>query len=144
MSSADGTIPGLVEDGVSEQPIGLWASLLAVSGCSGVRSGAYPYRQQDRGVYRQDIPTYPLEAVREALVNALCHRDYANFGGAIDLAMYDDRMEITSPGGLHFGLTVEDLRQGHTSRLWNPTIAEVVYKRGIIDRWGAGRFGWRN
>ena len=56
---------------------------------------------------RIDEPLYPALATREALANALCHRDYAVFGGSIGLAMYDDRLEITSPGPLHFGLTPE-------------------------------------
>ena len=54
---------------------------------------------------RIDEPLYPPSATREALANALCHRDYAIGGGSIGLAVYDDRLEVTSAGALHFGLT---------------------------------------
>lgn len=87
---------------------------------------------------RQDDPLYPPAALREALANALCHRDYGIGGGGVNLAIYDDRLEITSAGGLPFGLTVAELLQPHTSRLWNPLIAEVFYRRGIIEAWGSG------
>ena len=87
---------------------------------------------------RIDEPLYPALATREALANALCHRDYAVFGGSIGLAMYDDRLEITSPGPLHFGLTPEELFGPHRSRQWNPWIARTFYRRGIIDTWGTG------
>lgn len=87
---------------------------------------------------RIDEPLYPTLATREALANALCHRDYAIFGGSIGLAMYDDRLEVTSPGPLHFGLTPEDLFVPHRSRLWNPWIARTFYRRGIIELWGTG------
>lgn len=87
---------------------------------------------------RQDDPLYPPAATREALANALCHRDYGIGGGGVYLAIYDDRLEITSVGGLPFGLTVEELLRPHTSRLWNPLIAGVFYRRGIIEAWGSG------
>lgn len=87
---------------------------------------------------RQDDPIYPPEALREALANAFCHRDYSVGGGSVDIAIYDDRLEITSTGELHFGLTVESLYESHASRPWNPAIASVFYKRGIIESWGRG------
>lgn len=87
---------------------------------------------------REDDPIYPPEALREALANAICHRDYSQAGGSISLGIYDDRLEITSTGGLHFGLTVEDLKRPHSSQPWNPTIANVFYLRGIIETWGRG------
>lgn len=91
------------------------------------------------GVFeRLDDPIYPLVALREALANALCHRDYSIGGGSVGVAIYDDRLEITSSGGLHFGLTVEDLYRPHDSRLWNPLIADVLDRRGIIESWGRG------
>jgi len=52
---------------------------------------------------REDQPWYPPRATREALTNALCHRDYIIPGGAVALAMYDDHLEITNPGALQFG-----------------------------------------
>lgn len=87
---------------------------------------------------RVDDPLYPPAALREALANALCHRDYSLGGGSVSLAIYSDRLEVTSSGDLHFGLTVDDLYRDHESRPWNPLIAEVFYRRGIIERWGRG------
>ncbi|WP_005035574.1 RNA-binding domain-containing protein [Holophaga foetida] len=87
---------------------------------------------------REDLPAYLPAVTREALANALCHRDYAQASGAVTLAMYDDRLEVTNPGGLHFGLTPEALAAPHESRPWNPIIASVFYRAGIIESWGSG------
>lgn len=87
---------------------------------------------------RADEPLFPFEALREALVNAFCHRDYSFSGGAVSLAVFDDRLEIWSDGTLPFGLTVEDLRRDHLSRPRNPLIAETFFRRGLIERWGRG------
>jgi ATP-dependent DNA helicase RecG len=87
---------------------------------------------------RVDDPLYPPEALREALANALCHRDYRAGGGSVSLAIFDDRLEITSTGPLPFGLTPEDLTRPHQSRPWNPLIAGVLFRRGIIETWGRG------
>ena len=87
---------------------------------------------------RIDEPLYPPTATREAMVNALCHRDYIEGGGSVGVAIYDDRLEVTSPGTLHFDLTPEKLFLPHDSRPWNPLIAEAFYRRGIIERWGRG------
>ena len=89
-------------------------------------------------IARIDEPLYPPEATRKAIVNALCHRDYIIAGSSMYLAVYDDRMEITSPGPLHFGLTPEDLFSPHKSQPWNPLIASTFYRRGIIEKWGSG------
>jgi ATP-dependent DNA helicase RecG len=87
---------------------------------------------------RIDDPLYPPVALREALANAFCHRDYSIGGGSISLGVYDDRLEITSTGTLHFGLTPEALYLPHESLPWNPLIARVFYRRGIIEAWGRG------
>lgn len=87
---------------------------------------------------RIDDPLYPPIALREALANAFCHRDYAIGGGSVAVAIYDDRLEITSSGGLHFGLTAEALMAPHESLPWNPLIARVLFRRGIIESWGRG------
>lgn len=87
---------------------------------------------------RADEPLYPPVAVREALANAFCHRDYAIGGGSVGVAIYDDRLEVTSSGTLHFGLTPEALFGPHESLPWNPLIAGVFYRRGIIESWGRG------
>ena len=89
-------------------------------------------------IQRIDEPLYPPLATREALANALCHRDYALGGGSVGLAVYDDRLEVTSTGPLHFGLTPAELFGPHESRPWNPLIARTFYRRGIIEEWGRG------
>jgi len=87
---------------------------------------------------REDRPLYPPLATREALANALCHRDYTVAGSSVSLAIYNDRLEIVSPGGLHFGLKPEALLKPHESKPWNPIIAGVFYRAGIIEKWGTG------
>lgn len=87
---------------------------------------------------RIDEPLYPPVALREALANAFCHRDYSIGGGSVSVGIFDDRLEITSSGALHFGLTPDALFVSHESRPWNPLIADVLYRRGIIEQWGRG------
>ena len=87
---------------------------------------------------RIDEPLYPPLATREALANALCHRDYSIGGGSVGVAVYDDRLEVTSSGSLHFDLTPEKLFVPHESLPWNPLIARTFYRRGIIEEWGRG------
>ena len=87
---------------------------------------------------RVDEPLYPPLATRESLANALCHRDYSIGGGSVGVAVYDDRLEVTSSGTLHFGLTPEKLFSPHESLPWNPLIARTFYRRGIIEEWGRG------
>lgn len=89
-------------------------------------------------IERLDEPLYPPEATREALANALCHRDYSIGGGSIGLAVYDDRLEVTSAGPLPFGFSPADLFAPHESRPWNPLIARTFYCRGVIEEWGRG------
>ena len=91
---------------------------------------------------RIDEPLYPPLAVREALANALCHRDYAIGGGSVAVGIYDDRLEVTSSGSLHFGLTPQKLLEPHESLPWNPLIARVFFRRGIIESWGRGLSRW--
>ncbi len=77
-------------------------------------------------------------AIREALVNAICHRDYADRSTDISLAIFDDRLEIWNSGLLPPKLTVDDLRRAHDSVLRNTLIANVFYVRGYIEKWGIG------
>jgi ATP-dependent DNA helicase RecG len=72
------------------------------------------------------------------LANAFCHRDYSIGGGSVAAAVYDDRLEVTSSGTLHFGLTPAALFDPHESLPWNPLVAQVFYLRGVIERWGRG------
>lgn len=79
----------------------------------------------------------PPVAVREAVVNALVHADYAQRGAPIRLAIFDDRLEVENPGLLPFGLTVEDLAHG-VSKLRNRVIGRVFHALGLIEQWGSG------
>ena len=87
---------------------------------------------------RIDKPTLPVLAVREALINAICHRDYSDQLTDISLAIYDDRLEIWNSGELLKNLTVENLKNKHDSILRNNLIAHVFYLRGFIEKWGIG------
>jgi len=87
---------------------------------------------------RTDTPLYPPLALREALVNALCHRDYVIAGGAVNVAIFDDRLEVISSGLLPPGITVADLKRKHVSHPRNPLIAEVFYRRKLVEQWGRG------
>lgn len=89
-------------------------------------------------IARADIPQFPMKAVREALANAFCHRDYSISGVAVQISMYPDRLEVLSPGSLHFGLTVDDLYTSHPSMRWNPNLAKLLFRRGIIEEFGTG------
>lgn len=95
-------------------------------------------RFEEGKLERIDTPLYPTDATREALANAICHRDYAIGGGSVSVAVYDDRLEVSSTGTLPFGLTPEQLFEPHNSAPWNPIIANAFYLRGIIERWGRG------
>ena len=87
---------------------------------------------------RIDTPEYPVDAIREALINAICHRDYASPGGAITLMIYDDRMEIMNTGLLPHGITLAGLKQNHASHPRNHLITKVFYRRGLIEEMGMG------
>ena len=89
-------------------------------------------------IERVDEPLFPLEALREALVNAFCHRDYSVVGGAVNLAIYDDRLEIWSEGLLPPDIRPEDLKREHSSNPRNLTISKVFHKRGMFEEWGRG------
>ncbi|MBI4862990.1 MAG: hypothetical protein HY815_22410 [Candidatus Riflebacteria bacterium] len=80
---------------------------------------------------REDTPEYPIEAVREALVNAICHRDCSIAGGAVSVGIFDDRLEVYSTGKLAPGLKLDDLKRDHISRPPNPLIAQVFYRRAL-------------
>lgn len=103
---------------------------------------AFIHRHMRRGadiaeVRRQDHWDLPPVAVREAVINAVAHADYAQRGAPIRIALYADRLEVESPGLLPFGLTVDDLRDG-ISRLRNRVIGRVFHELGLIEQWGSG------
>ena len=86
---------------------------------------------------REEVWDYPLEAIREAVVNAVCHRDYTALAH-IEIRIYENELIVWSPGGLPLGLTMEDLFKPHASKLRNKGIAEVFFDTGIIEQWGSG------
>lgn len=88
-------------------------------------------------VYRTEHRSFPRAAVREAVINAVAHADYALRGAPIRLAVYDDRLEIENPGLLPFGLTVDDLKRG-VSKLRNRVIGRVFNELGLVEQWGSG------
>jgi ATP-dependent DNA helicase RecG len=86
---------------------------------------------------RRDVPTVPPVALREALVNAVVHADYAQRGAPIRLAVFDDRVEIENPGILLPGLTIDEIGDG-VSRLRNRVIGRVFKELGLVEQWGSG------
>ena len=87
---------------------------------------------------RQDSPLYPEEAVREALINALAHRDYSAASGGVSVHVFPRRLEIWNSGPLPDGVTEENLLKGHISVLRNPDIAHALYLRGLMEKAGRG------
>jgi ATP-dependent DNA helicase RecG len=89
------------------------------------------------GLRRREIWEYPLEALREALANALIHRDYT-YPADIQIRLEEDRLEVWSPGELPPPLTPQALYGPHASVLRNPLLAQAFYFAGVIERWGTG------
>jgi ATP-dependent DNA helicase RecG len=89
------------------------------------------------GLTRTEHPEYPLQAVREALVNAVAHADYSQLGAPIRVSVFADRLEIESPGVMPYGLTIDDVRSG-LSRLRNHAIARVMNELELVEQWGSG------
>ena len=89
------------------------------------------------GLYRVDVPEISTEAMREAIINAFCHRDYRE-PDYIQIAIFKNRVEIRSPGGLYDGLTMEEMRGGNVSRRRNPLIADLFRRIKMVEGWGRG------
>ena len=88
------------------------------------------------GLAREEQPEYPESAVREALVNAIVHRDYRLRGRRIEIRMFDDRLEIISPGGLPGHITLDNIVEEHFSR--NPRLVRGLFYWGYIEELGIG------
>jgi ATP-dependent DNA helicase RecG len=88
------------------------------------------------GLERQERYDYPPEAVREAVVNAICHRDYTSTGQRIEIRLFDDHMEITSPGRLPGHITLDNMLDEHFSR--NPRLVRGLFYWGYIEELGQG------
>jgi len=96
------------------------------------------WRVQFGKMEREEIPEIPIAALREALVNSLCHRDYT-VSESNKVAIFRDRIEIYNPGNFPDGITPEDyIKKNEASILRNPSIADVLYKSKDIEKWASG------
>lgn len=93
-------------------------------------------RSEIRGINRHDIYELPLAALREAVVNAIVHRDYSMRGTSVYVAVYDDRVEIENPGGFTAGVTKQNF--GKTSIRRNLILADLFHRMGKVERMGSG------
>lgn len=91
---------------------------------------------QIKGIYRQDVYELPIDSVRELIANAVAHRSYLEPGN-IQVAIFDDRLEVTSPGMLLNTVSIEKMKEGY-SKLRNPAIASAFAYMKIIEKWGTG------
>ncbi|MFQ7311658.1 MAG: RNA-binding domain-containing protein [Sellimonas sp.] len=88
------------------------------------------------GIYRQDVYEIPPDAIRELIINAAVHRSYLDHGN-IQVAVYDNRLEITSPGKLPMGQTLERMKEGY-SQIRNEALAYAFLYMNLIEHWGSG------
>lgn len=88
-------------------------------------------------IERQEKWEYPLDAVREAITNAVCHREYDSSSN-VQIRIFDDHLEIWNPGRLPNGWTVETLKKKHGSKPYNPLIAKLFFLVKYIEEWGTG------
>ena len=93
----------------------------------------------ETGMYRKEIPEIPAEAIREAVANALCHRDYET-GTAVEVNVYMDTVQIVSPGLFPEGDSPQEHLDGTASEfcLRNPAIARALFRAGVIEQYGTG------
>ncbi|WP_026905514.1 ATP-binding protein [Pedobacter glucosidilyticus] len=89
------------------------------------------------GIHRREIPAYPLEALREALINALIHRNYHSTA-ATQVRIYNHYIQIVNDGRLPEGMSISDLKKPHLSYPRHILLADVFYKAGFIESWGNG------
>lgn len=88
------------------------------------------------GLYRQDVYELPLDSVRELIANSVAHRSYLEQGN-IQIALFDDRLEVTSPGMLLNGVSIAKMKEGY-SKIRNRAIANAFSYMKIIEKWGSG------
>ena len=90
-----------------------------------------------KGLFRTDTYEIPVPAIREALINAVIHRDYVNQGREIKVGIYDDIVNIVSPGDLPNTITIEDaFNERSETRYW--VLANIFKELGLIEQWGTG------
>ena len=89
--------------------------------------------------HREELPDYPERAVTEAIANAIIHRDYMQMGSEIHIDMYDDRLEVYSPGGMMDGSNIQELNPMTVpSKRRNPLLADFFNRLGLMERRGSG------
>ena len=88
------------------------------------------------GARREALPEYPEAVLRESIVNALAHRDYGLEGATVDISVWDDRIEVRSPGTLPGHITIDNMRAEHYSR--NPRIMRILKTMGFVEEYGEG------
>ena len=111
---------------------------LLQSGCDFVKNNS-KVRFEKAGMERIDKPDYAERAIIESLVNSLIHRDYIIMGAEVHIDIYDDRLEITSPGGMYKGRAVQeqDIENIESERR-NPILADLFHRMRYMERRGSG------
>lgn len=89
------------------------------------------------GLYRVDVPEISMDALREAIINAFCHRDWRD-PDYVQIAIFKNRVEVRNPGQLYGGLTLTEMRKGNVSRRRNPLIADLFRRIDMVEGWGRG------
>lgn len=97
----------------------------------------YYQHEEIKGATRNVVTEIPEEAFREAIANALVHRNW-DINAQIKISMFDDRIEVVSPGGLPQGLSTDEYLSGQISLLRNPIVANVFFRLGLIEQFGTG------
>ena len=95
------------------------------------------------GIHRREKLEYPYEALKEAIINALIHRDYTNTSN-LQIKVYGNKLTMTNGALLPPEITIEKLKQSHASIPANPLIAAIFYKAGLIENWGRGTINMVN
>ena len=95
-------------------------------------------RITNHSLEREEQLEVPYHALREALINALCHRHWERYNLTISLAIYDDRIEIASPGTFPPQITPENIKEPHESYPHNLKVAEALYRMTYLENWGGG------
>lgn len=112
-------------------------SILKVYKCAVELYRDYYQYEELKEMHRQKVERIPEAAFREAVANALIHRIW-DVGAQIRVLMFEDRIEITSPGGLQSGIKKEEYLSGRLSVLRNPILGNVFYRLGIVEIFGTG------
>ncbi|MDA3884297.1 MAG: AAA family ATPase, partial [Candidatus Delongbacteria bacterium] len=90
-----------------------------------------------KGIHRREKLEYPYNALKEAVINALIHRDYSNTSN-LQIKVYDDKLIMYNGALLSDEVPIDKFDKPHQSKPFNPVIASVFYKAGLIENWGKG------